>query len=535
MNKSAHRRIAKRSIGAHYQRQCDAFFGDIVLRSLARFPPEQRNAIGVREKRQIVEFVTGYMVCNILSTVKDLFGTRTESRLEERVANAENRLAALNAQQDLMLLSQRALARASRAELKMINTLQGQVGQVADLGVLYDFFVSEMQRVRAKHDRLYSSLRTGNPDLTTIAEIFDTSMFGRLLVRDIEKVSVESPKPSVLRIRVEGPVRSRNTKVYDLIAFPFYTNFTGHSGWKREYVGNTRVMKNESINCVKGIGASAARKYVELTCDEANYRDPSVREWKSLFIEDLRKENLRPVSSIVWPVMRIQCFTRNLTISEGKKNWTTTCPAYVTSVHLRYSFHTSDGIINHIGGGLHAVHNVPKVNTDVLEFHFDDFEPAHKELEASLHETDRLLKKQRLLHNSTIAFTLNDQAVSIQWLAYGTLAVILAINLICATRIICKWAGNRSLRLSKHEAQPRDNRSSGAVAGAPRRVLAIEPPIELDDMQDQLAEQSAKLDALLQAANDLGTASFNSRRPSRPRVRLNTQRTASRPWQESSY
>ena len=63
--------------------------------------------------------------------------------------------------------------------------------------MILDYYVSEMQRVRTEHDRLYSSIRTGNPDLTTIAEIFETSTFGRLQVRDITSVVVDNPYENV--------------------------------------------------------------------------------------------------------------------------------------------------------------------------------------------------------------------------------------------------------------------------------------------------------------------------------------------------
>lgn len=103
----------------------------------------------------------------------------TMSRLEERINNTEHQLAAFNAHPDIVLLSQLALTKLNRAELKTLNQIKGQVTQLADICVLYDYFMSEMQLIRGKQDRLYGSVRSGNPDLTTIPEIFDTSSFGR--------------------------------------------------------------------------------------------------------------------------------------------------------------------------------------------------------------------------------------------------------------------------------------------------------------------------------------------------------------------
>jgi transposase InsO family protein/transposase-like protein len=486
--------VKRNSIGSFYQAQCERTFQEIIVGSLTRF--RSQTHVNDHEKRQI-EFVAGYVVSNILTTVKDLFVSRTTSRLEERLSNAENRLAALNARQDLLALSLRALAKFNRAEQKAFNAITGQVSQLADITVLYEFIVSEMQRVSNKHDRLYGSIRTGSPDLVTIAEIFDTSTFGRLQVRDIENVAVESPHPGVLRIRVEGPIRSNDTKVYDVVAFPYYTNFTGKSGYKKEYIGSTRVMRNSSANCVRGIGASASKKSIKLLCKDTDFKDPLIRKWKSTYIENLKQENLRPMSSVVWPTMRVQCYTRELIFTENKQTWNTTCPAYVTSINLRHTFRTSDGIINHFGGETQKQHYTPKILTDVLDFHFDEFEPVHQELEHSMQHAESLIERQEILKNSTVVFTVNNTPVTYHLIIYGAIALSFLIN------------GWLLFRYIRHVQQNKPEVSQSTTSAETKTNE------EVANLKNQLDKQDVKLDALIQAATELETVSVTSRPRSR--------------------
>lgn len=493
----------KRTIGLQYLRQCEAVFREVITTGLTRFRAETKtsalneNLEKVRKRRQL-EFVAGFVISNILTTAKDWLVTRTSSRLEERLANAENRLVSLNAQQDLMLISQKALAKTLSVEQKAINQIQGQIAQLADINVLLDYYISEMQMVKSKHDRLWGSIRTGNPDLTTISEIFDTAVFGRLRIRDIERVYVENPYPNVLRIRVEGPIRSKSTFVYNVVTFPYYGNFSGKSGHKLEYHGNLRLIRNNSANCVKGIGTATIHKHVTNTCEEPNYKDSNLKLWKTTFIPDLRKEELRPVASIVWPYMRFQCFTKNITITNIRnKTYTTSCPSYVTSLHLQNTFRTSDGIINHIGGGTKTLQYVPKTTTDVLEYHFDEFTPIHKELEGSLRQAEELLRQQEQSHNTSVALFINNTPVTYFSLTLTIVILIIMINITLLVMLIRK-------KRAKYQ---------------PPTTIPKNTNTELRELQHQLNDQGSKLDTLLRAANEIESASVASlrthRRPAR--------------------
>lgn len=413
-------------------------FRELITDGLRRFsqlrPPSiplVPSFVDIQHTKRQMEFIAGFFVSNIITTAMDWLMTRSASHLQERLASAEQRLVALNAQIDLYQISIKAMERTLRAEQAAINLIHQQVGQLAELSVLVDYYIAEMHMVRAKHDRLFSSLRTGNPDLTTIAEIFDTAAFGRIQVRDIERITVDNPVVNVLRIRIQGPIRAKDTTIYDVIAFPYYSNFSGKTGWKYEYNGSLRVMLNSTNGCVKGLGTSASKHYIQDSCSSAGSQDKSLKSWRKTFIPRIDLENFRPVANIIWPSMRIQCFGKNITITTPQnKTSTTTCPGFTTSLHLQNTFRTSDGIINHLGGGVKKLLYTPKINQDVLNFHFEDdeFRPVHKELEASIKQSDEAIEAQDRFRNSTVAFVVNNHSVTTSTLLYSVIILIMAIN-----------------------------------------------------------------------------------------------------------
>lgn len=128
-------------------------------------PPTRTGAIGGKDssdeagrgKRQ-VEFIAGFVVSNVLTTIKDWLFTRTSSALDERIRNAEHQLLALNYRQDMMTLSQQAVLRTAKIQANALNQFQGQLNQMASINVILDDLIGEMQQLRAKHDRFFNSM-----------------------------------------------------------------------------------------------------------------------------------------------------------------------------------------------------------------------------------------------------------------------------------------------------------------------------------------------------------------------------------------
>lgn len=523
--------LIKRGILSHYQQQCENIFREIITSSVIRFRGENNlpSIAATRVKRQW-EFITGFAVSNILTTAKDWLMTRSESKLEDRLVNAEHRIVAMNSQQDLLALSQKAMAKTLTLEQKEINQIQKQVSQIADITAFLDYFIGEMQQVRSKHDRLLNSIRNRNPDLTTISELFDTPYFGRLQVRDIEQIYVDNPHVNVLKIRMVGPIRSKNALVYDVVSFPYYTNFTGKSGFKKEYNGNLRVMYNKTSDCVRGLGTSASRKYVQDTCPWSNYRDAYLRDWKTTFIPDVKKEDFRPIAHVVWPNMKIQCYSRNITIIGARnKSTTTSCPMYVFKLDLASTFSTSDGIINHASKGTKTVLRSPTMIMDVMDYHDENFKPIHKELEDSLKHTEELIQQQEKERNATTLFTVNGSVISYHLASYVIVISVLAVNVF----LIANFCYRRRMGIPR-PANCTSNSQGATVArnvGADSLAIhAVQAKIEEQQLHqaEQLAEQNSKLDLLLKTASEIDARSDVTRKSRRVRSPIEYRRDVTR-------
>lgn len=216
-------------------------------------------------------------------------------------------------------------------------------------------------------------------------------------------------------------------------------------------------MKNESNDCVKGLGVAVTKHYIENSC--SGEPDPSLKDWTRTFIPRMDLENIRPISHVTWPVMRIQCYSKNITIiSPHNRTTTTSCPGYTISINLVNTFRTSDGSINHIGGGTKRLLTIPKVNTDVLNFHFEDedFLPIHKELEDSIKLSEDALQAQEKARNATVVFSINERPIYVSSLIYIIIVLAIFLNFIIGYRCYLKNRRSKSRReLARTEALKR--------------------------------------------------------------------------------
>lgn len=142
------------------------------------------------------------------------------------------------------------------------------------------------------------------------------------------------------------------------------------------------------------------------------------------------------------------------------------------------------------------VNYIPKISTDVMEYHFDDFKTVHQELDTSLKHAEELLIKQEEYKNATIAFTVNGEPVRFQWLVYTISILVLVINL----SLLALFLRRRSIT----KAKP-DHLGIELATGTS----------ELKAVKRELQEHNDKLDILLQTASDLETTSIMSRQSQR--------------------
>lgn len=163
----------------------------------------------------------------------------------------------------------------------------------------------------------------------------------------------------------------------------------------------------------------------------------------------------------------------------------------MTSRYLQFSFKTSDGITNHVGGGTKTMQHTPRILTEILEYHFDEFKEVHRELEDSMKQTNFVLKQQELLHNRTVILTINGQQVTYHSLLYLTASIILVINLL----LVINYWRYRSQNEQKRYHTSWINHKRGRSGYSTEAI-----------------EGNQHQTRLLKTANELETTSISSRR-----------------------
>jgi len=189
--------------------------------------------------------------------------------------------------------------------------------------------------------------------MVTLAQLVNDTAVNQLEFGDGQVKSSSSPAPWVLQIVLEGPVRSKDTSVYEVHAITHYDNVTSNAT-KMEYVGRNLLIKNETSDCVKGIDHQV-EPIVEGDCREPGYRDPQLKLWKRTPVRDIRKGQRHSTSINLYPYIIVYCWGNTLILRENNKNVTKTCSLMPYKLHSSQTFHTSDLLVSHKGSGMKKI------------------------------------------------------------------------------------------------------------------------------------------------------------------------------------
>lgn len=269
--------------------------------------------------------------------------------------------------------------------------------------------------------------------MITLSQILQMRNFlNNLHPQDSQVVKVSSPGPGSIVIEISGRYRARHMKIYRVLSLPHYTNLSIQPTlW--EYQGPTYVVRNEENDCVKGVFA-ISENFVEVSCDIANWRDPTLRQWKQSTIE--KGVHRKSQSMVVYPRVAVQCWGHNITFhpsQRSKSNKTTTlaCPPYAFAVPASQSWFTSDDLI-------HTAMNVSQVlppNLDLNVFHYHQdgqLLAMNEELNQLMAELESSRKKTQATSESLAAATINlgQYQLPAHHVAFGGWAVFILVIVI---------------------------------------------------------------------------------------------------------
>lgn len=400
--------------------KCNAAFQENVVKSISRFNQQHH-----RGKRQ-GWFLAGFVICDFIRSIRDHLAPR--SSLDDRMRSALATIQAQNRQFNMLALTNKIDQHINQKSLNAISNLEGQVFELPYVNLLANRLIRNMEAHKSLHDRLFYGRQQDQDDHIAISTLFLTNQFGKILGQDLKILDISNLAPNVLSVAVMGPVRSKNTKVYEVHALTHYVNTTGKAA-KAEYVGKRFLAHNETARCVSAIDTSMEAA-VDVKCDAPNYVSPELRHWRYSPV-DLDQEQRKSVAFISWPKSIVYCWGNNISVMADGQMEHTACPTYAFYLNSSNSFNTSDGIVNHKGGA-----KIVSFETEHFEFHtenvhFEDFRSAHKDITDNLKTIRRL---QQALDKETKVASFGQLDISYRHTTYlslgaGAAVVVLAIVL----------------------------------------------------------------------------------------------------------
>lgn len=294
--------------------KCEEIYTSTIIAQINLF-----NQPATRQKR-VVGFILGFLLSSVIDTVKDkYFSDKPDASFEERWAHAQSQLRILNDKTDIIALAQKAQAQLQKHTIMELNAINTRIGMLPTINILADYIIAKMQDKKQLLNRLYFSLAEGKADLITLAQLFGTVHFDKLLAQDVVITSTKSPSPGVLKIVVNGRIRSNDTRVFKVNAFSHYQNLSG-TPVRLDYTGKTMLVKNYSSNCVKSIETDN-NEFVQTQCQDNNYRDPALQLWRRTVTKDIESEPRHSSYALLWPDSIIYCWGHNVTISSKKNSY----------------------------------------------------------------------------------------------------------------------------------------------------------------------------------------------------------------------
>lgn len=422
-NNTRNGRQVQSSIQNHYH-HCETVYKNSLLTAVNRFTAltlrgtsthNFKNVGKPREKRQLLAFgggiATGVIITNLIDRVEEkLFGP-SHSASDEKVDKIAKEARKLNERLDLVQLSWKIQQTYNRKVANNLAQLNNKIDEVVAVEMMTEYLIDNILAYTQHIERLYYSIAERRLDLVTLSQLLGRSSFGVLQVADITDVYMTSPAVGSLKAEIVGQLRAPGTTFNKVVALPYYSEY-GKQLKRVEYTGKTYLIHNVTSDCIKGVD-STVNTYIHEDCRIEQFRDESLRKWKKTIVTNLTEEHRHSRSAMAYPEMFISCWGHNITLPFNNKETTTECPKYIFSLPLNISFRTSDRLVSHVA----AAQITTKLETpmfDVMDAHFDKFDPVHIELESTLSELDKLARRNEELERNQTAIVIGEERVSWQ-------------------------------------------------------------------------------------------------------------------------
>lgn len=326
------------------EKYCNVMFSDFItrpinemngLRQSAKQPPIHR------DKRGVVDILTGFFFSNILNTVLDRFIRKDDGEEKERSSMIEKKLQQLNNELNITELIVNATDNSIRSMSTIIKHTERRLTMMIHVfpEVVFsaDYMAMHMSIIYGHLSKLKFGARHKKLELYVLTELLTTKEFDILESSSVRLKRVSSPKENTLEIEFTANRKDPWTLVYRVDAFRYWANLTGKPALM-EYTGERFLIYNSSSNCVKAID-EPVQAFVRATCMSEHMDDRRLALWTKVMETDNPYE--QPANTSVkgsYPYVYVYCYRLNITVRG--KNYK--CPPYVFKLNSTIYWNSTD-------------------------------------------------------------------------------------------------------------------------------------------------------------------------------------------------
>ena len=207
---------------------------------------------------------------------------------------------------------------------------------------------------------------------------------------------------------------SRDTHIFTVKAFDYVTRSKAEL-FKNEYAGKRWLIRNVTSNCIKAIEPSTLF-YLEIRCEEKDYRDPRLRQWRQVPIQKVEQEVSTQYFD-AFPNVLVYCWPRKITIFKV----TQSCPLYPFALPASSNFSTSDNVLVHsVRKTKLSTDQIIETNIEIGEAHLEPMPDHANEMWAQM---DQLIKEQSERLAESTSLKIDDH-----YFSYRTITIVLTTS-----------------------------------------------------------------------------------------------------------
>lgn len=325
--------------------ECTAVFNRSILNRLDQVkPPPQPKAPLMRQKRFLLEFITGMYVSNLIHTWLDkIFPDTKYVDLSFHLQETTVKIKQLQEATNLTGLIAQAIGNDLSIVNQRLDRLENATNTFPYLSMVVGQILIKIEETQQQLSGLMFNMKHSRLNIETIRQLTDSDWPSDIDITSILPLTCISKRKGHLRIEFYAKRVAQDAAVFQADTFRIWVNLTT-SPTLIKYNGPELLLHNYSSTCTKGIEYPQGSSTRDI-CDIPNYDDPNLSMWnqidKATGLDRLPNKTIVKEtydSSLKNPFWAIYCFPMEITIDD----LTDHCPSFPFLVPIHTKWNTSD-------------------------------------------------------------------------------------------------------------------------------------------------------------------------------------------------